>query len=228
MGSGGSFKLEIIRQPLNIYYYPKKIIVETKETENFLIKPVCLEYNCEKDYIYYLQRGLAYMRQARLLRITTQAYLQGALLSYPDLVLLLTTSISTLKRDVKVIQAEGILVPVGRILEIEKFLYPARALDLYFQGVSLSSLLEKTFMTEKEFEKVLEEFKTFLKSRGAKKAINLKDVKNPQATLLSHFYRVYQRYRGSEILNRLEKVKFDLEAKPRQKNFLVSLDSRKT
>ena len=201
--------MSIYHQQGLLQYYPKKILAETKKGAEHFLKSVFLDFCKENDYILYSQKGLAYMRQARLLRITTQAYLQKTLLSYPDLVLLLTSSISTLKRDVKEIQAQGILVPLGRILEVEKFLYPARALDLYFQGVYLPSVLEKTFMTQGEFEKVLEDFRSACQSRefeglgrGKSSARQLSPFahRGEASPLMDHFYRVYRRHQRHEFL----------------------------
>ena len=48
--------------------------------------------------------GLAGIRRHRLARITRQAYDQGTLLSYEDLAMILTTSPSTVRRDVQLLK----------------------------------------------------------------------------------------------------------------------------
>lgn len=53
------------------------------------------------------QRGLAGLRRERILRLTKEAVSQGTLLSYEDIAGLLLTSIATLKRDVRNLEAQG-------------------------------------------------------------------------------------------------------------------------
>jgi len=56
--------------------------------------------------------GLAGLRRKRLLRISNEALAQGAVLCYDDLCCLLVSSLSTLKRDVSIIEEAGISVPL--------------------------------------------------------------------------------------------------------------------
>lgn len=56
--------------------------------------------------------GLAGLRRKRLLRLSNEAVAQGALLCYDDLCCLLVSSLSTLKRDVSIIEDAGISVPL--------------------------------------------------------------------------------------------------------------------
>jgi hypothetical protein len=58
------------------------------------------------------KEGLAGLRRKRIVRLTNEARLQGALLSYEDLSVLLFTSLATLKRDVKQLDSEGDPVPL--------------------------------------------------------------------------------------------------------------------
>ena len=56
--------------------------------------------------------GLAGLRRRRLMRLSSEAVSQGALLGYDDLCCLLVSSLSTLKRDVSIIEEAGISVPL--------------------------------------------------------------------------------------------------------------------
>ena len=60
-----------------------------------------------KDLEVLQHKGLAELRRHRLKRLTKQAIDQGAVLSYEDLAVLLTTSIVTIKRDVARLRREG-------------------------------------------------------------------------------------------------------------------------
>jgi len=54
--------------------------------------------------------GLAGLRRKRLMRLANEAVAQGAMLGYDDLSCLLVSSLSTLKRDVAIIESAGISV----------------------------------------------------------------------------------------------------------------------
>jgi len=70
---------------------------ESKERLRSLKLTVC----CEKDAAILNSGGLAELRRQRMMRLIDEARNQGARLSYRDLALILLTSKSTLKRDVK-------------------------------------------------------------------------------------------------------------------------------
>ncbi len=55
--------------------------------------------------------GLAALRRQRIVRLCEEAQQQGALLTHEDLALLLTTSLSTIYRDLKQLRSAGTLVP---------------------------------------------------------------------------------------------------------------------
>lgn len=74
--------------------------------------------------------GLAGLRRKRLMRLSSEAVSQGALLGYEDLCCLLISSLSTLKRDVSIIEEAGISVPLkGRRMK------PASPADGVMPGV---------------------------------------------------------------------------------------------
>ncbi|OGQ80529.1 MAG: hypothetical protein A3F90_16705 [Deltaproteobacteria bacterium RIFCSPLOWO2_12_FULL_60_19] len=77
-------------------------------------KTVLLTVIAEEDDEILVNRGLAFLRQARLLRLCTEAHEQEALLAYEDLTNLLLTSKSTIKRDLRSLRKQGLAVPVYR------------------------------------------------------------------------------------------------------------------
>jgi len=56
--------------------------------------------------------GLAALRRKRILRLASEARIQGTLLGYEDLSALLLTSLATLKRDIVIIEQAGETVPL--------------------------------------------------------------------------------------------------------------------
>jgi hypothetical protein len=59
------------------------------------------------DFEILVNYGLAGLRRHRILRLTREAYDQGALLSYEDLAILLTTSPATVRRDIRHLRNDG-------------------------------------------------------------------------------------------------------------------------
>lgn len=64
----------------------------------------------EDDVDILKDEGLASLRRRRLVRLTNEAVSHGVLLSYDDLCCLLVSSLSTLKRDVSIIEGAGLSV----------------------------------------------------------------------------------------------------------------------
>lgn len=65
------------------------------------LKSLNLTYCCEDDADILSREGVSELRRLRVARLLEQAREQGATLSYRDLSLILLTSKSTLKRDLR-------------------------------------------------------------------------------------------------------------------------------
>ncbi|MDA8104003.1 MAG: DUF1670 domain-containing protein [Nitrospiraceae bacterium] len=65
------------------------------------LKSLKLTYCCDNDIEVLNRSGLAELRRHRMLRLMEEAEKQGARLTYRDLSLILLTSRSTLKRDMR-------------------------------------------------------------------------------------------------------------------------------
>jgi biotin operon repressor len=73
------------------------------------------------DDLEALRNGIAALRRSKIQRLTREAQEQGALLTQEDLVRLLCSSRSTIKRDIAHLRTEGIDVPTrGQIKDIGK------------------------------------------------------------------------------------------------------------
>ena len=68
----------------------------------------------EDDDEILAKQGLACLRQMRLLRLCREAHEQGAVLGYEDLTTLLLTSLSTIKRDLRLLRKQAVSVPIYR------------------------------------------------------------------------------------------------------------------
>jgi biotin operon repressor len=104
--------------------------------------------------------GLAGLRRHRLARITRQAYDQGALLSYEDLALILTTSPATVRRDVQMLRQQGLFIMTrGTKQDMGPGLsHKTIILDLYFNGYTFSEIEQKTNHSESSVKRYLADF----------------------------------------------------------------------
>lgn len=104
--------------------------------------------------------GLAGLRRHRLARLTRQAYDQGALLSYEDLAMLLTTSPSTIKRDAYSLRHQGLFILTrGMKHDMGPGLsHKSLILDLYFKGYTFSEIERQTNHSEVSVKRYLADF----------------------------------------------------------------------
>ncbi len=104
--------------------------------------------------------GLAGIRRHRLLRITRQAYDQGALLSYEDIAMLLTSSPSTVKRDVALLRRQGKFVMTrGTKHDMGPGLsHKTIIIDLYLKGYTFTEIEQKTNHSETSVKRYLADF----------------------------------------------------------------------
>jgi hypothetical protein len=116
--------------------------------------------NLNSDLEALANYGLAGLRQHRLARITREAYEQGALLSYEDLAMILTTSPATVRRDVlhlrhqgKFIMTRGTKHDMGPGLSHKTII-----LDLYFKGYTFSEIERQTNHSETSVKRYLADF----------------------------------------------------------------------
>lgn len=104
--------------------------------------------------------GLAGLRRHRLARLTRQAYDQGALLSYEDLAIILTTSPATVKRDVYYLRGQGrFIITRGVKQDMGPGLsHKTIIIDLYFKGYSFTEIEEKSNHSESSVNRYLADF----------------------------------------------------------------------
>ena len=94
------------------------------------------------DDLVALSSGIAALRQARIMRLTEQAYEQGALLTHEDLACLLGSSLSTIKRDVRALREQELNVPTrGQVKDIGKGVsHKTQIVQDYLAGYTFSEI----------------------------------------------------------------------------------------
>ena len=108
---------------------PGKSILESKHVE------VILTLDAPEDMEVYEKFGLSAYRQHILLRIAQEARDQNALLTIKDLVKLLKSSYSTIKRDIKHFRESDLYVPLrGMVKDIGPSSHKSKIVELYLKG----------------------------------------------------------------------------------------------
>jgi len=125
-----------------------------------LKKAVLLTLNDSKDLEVLNKEGLAACRRARIMRFADEASSQGAYLTCEDLALLLTSSISTIKRDLQQLGKKGILVPLrGRMKDIGRATtHKAKIIELFLENYQFTEIEKITRHSEKSIERYLKDF----------------------------------------------------------------------
>lgn len=127
-------------------------------TRKLTVRLKLIDFNTDLEALANF--GLAGIRRHRLLRLTRQAYDQGALLSYEDLSMLLTSSPATIKRDIALLKNEGKFVMTRGT---KHDMGPGRShktiiIDLYFKGYTFSEIEQKTNHSETSVKRYLADF----------------------------------------------------------------------
>lgn len=127
-------------------------------TRKVTVKLRLIEFNTDLQAL--ASYGLAGLRRHRIARITRQAYDQGALLSYEDLAMILTTSPATVKRDVYFLRHQGkFIMTRGTKHDMGPGLsHKTIILDLYLKNYTFSEIELKTNHSENSVKRYLADF----------------------------------------------------------------------
>lgn len=127
-------------------------------TRKVTVKVKLIDFNSDLEAL--ASYGLAGLRRHRLARITKEAYDQGALFSYEDLAMLLTTSPSTVRRDVQHLRRQGqFIMTRGTKHDMGPGLsHKTIIIDLYFKGYTFSEIERQTNHSETSVKRYLMDF----------------------------------------------------------------------
>ncbi len=108
------------------------------------------------------------IRQRRLMRITDEAYQQGGLLTQEDLCQLLMCDVRTIRRDIKFLRKDGIIVPTrGQVGDIGPGVtHRGVAVRLWLEGKEPVEIAQHIHHNLKSVENYLEKFKRVAYLRG--------------------------------------------------------------
>lgn len=164
-------------------------------TQKLTVRLKLIDFSSDLDAL--ANYGLAGLRRHRLARITRQAYDQGALLSYEDLAMILTTSPATVRRDVQLLRREGMFIMTrGTKHDMGPGLsHKTIIIDLYFNGYTFSEIEQKTNHSETSVKRYLADFvqvATLYKQNFTHQQIRLIAKKSDRA--VREYIQLYQTY----------------------------------
>jgi len=155
------------------------------------------------DFEVLANYGLAGIRRHRILRLTRQAADQGALLSYEDLAILLTSSPSTMKRDIRQLKNEGYFIMTrGAKHDMGPGLsHKTQILELYFKGYQFTEIEQKTNHSERAVWRYLRDFTQVatLHQQGFPKA-QIYIITHLSEKLISEYLQLFSEYSQTERL----------------------------
>ena len=175
-------------------------------TRKVTVRVKLIDFNSDLEAL--ATYGLAGLRRHRLARITKEAYDQNALLSYEDLAMLLTTSPSTIRRDVQHLRRQGqFIMTRGTKHDMGPGLsHKTIIIDLYFKGYTFSEIERQTNHSETSVKRYLMDFiqiASLYQQKFSKNQIRLIAKKSDR--LVREYIQLYKTYheKDNERLNEL-------------------------
>lgn len=164
-------------------------------TRKLTVRLKLIDFNTDLEAL--ANYGLAGLRRHRIARLTRQAYDQGALLSYEDLAMLLTTSPATVKRDIYHLRHHGMFIMTrGMKHDMGPGLsHKTIIIDLYLKGYTFSEIELKTNHSETSVKRYLADFTQIAllyKQKFTHNQIRLISKKSDR--LVREYLQIYQTY----------------------------------
>lgn len=167
---------------------------------------VLLTLEEEGDLEIWQGRGLAALRQAKVLRLASEAQEQGALLTQEDLARLLCSSVSTIKRDMEALRSDGFPVPTrGAIQDIGPGVsHKARIVELYLESWSFQELERRSRHSSRAIERYLRHFTQVARlSQAGHETEEIRLITGLSLRVVEQYLELLQRHRRSWRLQEL-------------------------
>lgn len=171
-------------------------------------KEIILTTDMPDDLVVYQKYGLAGYRQCVILRITEEAREQGTLLTIRDLVRLLKSSYSTLKRDIKEIRYNGFFVPIrGTIKDIGPISHKAKIVDYYIRGYTPTEIEKIAKHALKNIERYINDFsKVLILKKKGESIDSIRQIIGLSEHLIKEYLNLCEKYENSEFKKRLDEL----------------------
>jgi hypothetical protein len=188
------------------------------------ILAVCLEYFTPSD----LEIGgprckhknrLCDLKSARIVRYARQARDQGALLSLPDIAMLMGIGVDTVRKLIKAKGNDGVLVPTrGLMKDIGRGVsHKCKIIELYLQMYTETEIVDRSGHSYESIEAYVKEFaRVLLLAESGLNAVMIRQVTGRSMTLVNAYLDLYRKYDGNpDYVFRLEHIK---------KSFAIDID----
>lgn len=168
-------------------------------TRKVTVRVKLIDFNSDLEAL--ANYGLAGLRRHRLARITKEAYDQNALLSYEDLAMILTTSPSTIRRDVQHLRRQGqFIMTRGTKHDMGPGLsHKTIIIDLYFKGYTFSEIERQTNHSETSVKRYLMDFvqiASLYQQKFSKNQIRL--IAKRSDRLVREYIQLYETYQQQD------------------------------
>jgi hypothetical protein len=181
---------------------PGKSILDSKHIE------VILTLDSPEDMDVYEKFGLSAYRQHILLRIAQEARDQNALLTIKDLVKLLKSSYSTIKRDLKHSREKDLYVPLrGIVKDIGPSSHKSKIVELYLKGYTPTEIQRLTRHSLQSIERYIKDFSRISILIKREKSIdNIRLIVGISERLIKEYQELFMKYRDGAHRKRIEEL----------------------
>ncbi|MFQ6609256.1 MAG: DUF1670 domain-containing protein [Fidelibacterota bacterium] len=160
-----------------------------------------LDFNSDLQAL--AEYGLAGLRRHRLSRLSKQAYDQGALLSYEDLAMLLTSSPATIKRDIALLKKQGLFIMTrGQKLDMGPGIsHKTQIVELYLKDYTFTDIERKTNHSETSVKRYLADFiqvASLVKQQFSVHQIRV--ITQRSEKLIREYTQLYEEYKHQDNL----------------------------
>ena len=181
---------------------PGKSILDSKHVE------VVLTLDAPEDMDVYKKFGLSAYRQHILLRITQETRDQNGLLTIKDLVKLLKSSYSTIKRDLKYFREREIYVPLrGIIKDIGPSSHKSKIVELYLKGYTPTEIQRSTRHSLQSIEHYIKDFsRVSILTQREESIDNIRLIVGISERLVKEYQELFMKYKDGDHKRRVEEL----------------------
>jgi hypothetical protein len=181
-----------------------------RPSEEMRTVPVMLTMFDEQDVITTSEEGQTALLHKRILRLTTEAYDQGGLLTQADLAVLLGQGVRTIKRTISDIQEDGAMVYTrGNMRDIGPGIsHKTKILELYLKGYEYTDIERRTKHSGMAIMRYVKEFSRFviLKEEGYDR-LELRMITDISEKLVDEYDELYKRFNKKKFKDRMDQIR---------------------
>ena len=173
------------------------------------LKTVHLTVYSEDDPETYRQHGISALRQAKILRVSDEAYEQGALLTTEDLAILLCSSTRTIEYDLKHLREKGIAIRTrGHVKGIGlRASHRGWIVGLYLDGLEMDDLVLRTKHSEQALSNYIETFKRVVLLTEREMSVDeISTALGISTSLVEEYQRLMKEHDGSSRLKAIRSM----------------------